>query len=164
MIRTIQPEDYEDLIQLIAHFRVTMSRFSGRADPYDVEAAEAELAKYDDPCYKVFLAEKEEDTLVGYLVCRISEEKVCAESLFVLPEYRRQGIGTALFEKAESLVQEFDLETVYNQVHPNNDRMIGFLLKRGYNVLNMIEIRRRLNDEIHLQRIKVGKNSFEYCC
>jgi ribosomal protein S18 acetylase RimI-like enzyme len=164
MIRTIQPEDNEDLIQLIAQFRVTMSRFSGKAEPYDVEAAEAELAKYDDPSYKVFLAEKEDNMLVGYLVCRIFEEKVCAESLFVLPEHRRQGIGTALFQKAESLVQELNLETVYNQVHPNNDRMIGFLLKRGYDVLNMIEIRRRLSGEIHLQRIKVGKNSFEYCC
>lgn len=164
MIRTIRPEDNEDMVQLIAQFRVTMSRFFGRAEPQNIVAAEAELAGYDDPSYKVFVAEDEEKTIIGYLVCRIHEEKVCAESLFVLPEYRRQGIGTALYKKAETLVEELDLDTVYNQVHPNNDRMIGFLLKRGYNVLNIIEVRRSRSGEAHLQRIKVGKNTFDYCC
>lgn len=164
MIRTIQPEDHEDMVQLIAQFRVTMSRLYGRAEPQDVVSAEVELARYDDPSYKVFIAEDEEKTLIGYLVCRNIEEKVCAESLFVLPEYRRQGIGTALYEKAETLVEDLELETVYNQVHPNNDRMICFLLKRGYNVLNMIEVRRTRSGEAHLQRIKVGKNTFDYCC
>jgi ribosomal protein S18 acetylase RimI-like enzyme len=164
MIRTIQPEDNEELVQLIAQFRVTMSRFYGRAEPHDVEAAEVELARYEDPSYKVFVAEEENQELTGYFVCRVFENKVYAETLFVRPEYRRQGIGTALYEKAETLVEELDLETVYNQVHPNNDRMIGFLLKRGYNVLNMIEVRRSRSREKNLQRIKVGKNSFEYCC
>lgn len=164
MIRTIQPKDNEELVQLIAQFRVTMSRLHGKAGPHDVEAAGVELARYDDPCYKVFVAEDENKKLIGYITCRISEDKVCAETLFVRPEHRRQGIGTALYEKVEALVEELDLETVYNQVHPNNDRMIGFLLKRDYNVLNMIEVRRKKSGETNLQRIKVGKNSFGYCC
>lgn len=164
MIRTIQPGDNADMVQLITQFRVTMSRYHGRAEPQDVSAAEAELARYDEPSYKVFVAENEEKKPIGYLVCRISEEKVCAESLFVLPEYRRRGIGTALYERVEELVEELDLETVYNQVLPNNDRMIGFLLKRGYNILNMIELRGPRRGETNLQRIKVGKNTFDYCC
>lgn len=42
-------------------------------------------------------------------------------------------------------------------VHPNNDRMIGFLRKHGYTVLNLIEIRRPYQGENIHNTIHVGE-------
>lgn len=187
IVRPFMPEDEEQLIDLIAHCRVTLSRFRGRAKALDLEAAAQELKDYQSPRYRLFVAEVDLDDLplsdgdeeskagkepeqgsgrwlVGYLVCRIEDEVVWAESLFVSPMFRRQGIGSALYDRAERLAEEVGGDTVYNWVHPNNDRVIAFLRRRNYTVLNMLEIRRSRPDESPTQRIRVGKNYFEYCC
>jgi len=67
-----------------------------------------------------------------------------------------QGIWSV---EAEQLAQEFDGDTVYNWIHPNNDRIISFLKKRGYNVLNLIEVRRARLGEETSEKIKVGNMS-----
>lgn len=77
-------------------------------------------------------------------------------------KYRCRGIGSALYVEAERLAQEFGGDIVYNWIHPNNDRIISFLKKRGYNVLNLIEVRRARPGEETAQKIKVGKHEFDY--
>jgi ribosomal protein S18 acetylase RimI-like enzyme len=164
MIRAVQSGDHEELVQLIAKFRVTLTGFHGRTVAPDIESAEVEMSGYDRPNYRVYVAESEEKILVGFLVCRIEKDYICAEALFVLPEYRRQKIGWALYDKVERLAEQNELDTVYNSVHPNNDRMIAFLNRRGFRVLNMIELRKARPGEPYMERIKVGKNTFDYCC
>lgn len=163
-IRPMRDNDHDMLVPLLAHFRVTMSRFHGRAIPTNFAAADEELLSYAEPGYRIFIAENEEEFPVAYLVCRVKEDVVWAESLFVLPDYRRQGVGSALYKQAELLAKELGGETVYNWVHPNNERMIEFLRRQGYQVLNLIEIRKPRSKESDLSRIKVGLNTFDYCC
>ena len=81
---------------------------------------------------------------------------------FVKEEYRRHGVATALHSKAEEIAASYGDDTVYNYVHPNNHRMIGFLRKRGYTVLNLIEIRKPYKDEKLTQTIAVGEHEFDY--
>jgi len=52
--------------------------------------------------------------------------------------------------------------TVFNWVHPNNDKMIKFLSKMGYNVLNLIEIRKPWKNEILTQKIRVENHDYNY--
>ena len=52
--------------------------------------------------------------------------------------------------------------TDYSYVHPNNHRMIEFLRKRGYTVLNLIEICKPYKDEKLMQTIVVGEHEFDY--
>ena len=52
--------------------------------------------------------------------------------------------------------------TVYNYVHPNNHHMLEFLRKRGYTVLNLIEIRKPYKGEKLTQKIAVGDHKFDY--
>ncbi len=163
-IRPMEENDRDLLVPLVAHFRVTLSRFQGAAISTDFSAAAQELEGYQEPAYRIFIAENEDDLPVAYLVCRIERGEVWAESLFVLPDYRRQGVGSALYQEAETLAEELGADTVYNWVHPNNERMIAFLRKQGYQVLNMLEIRKNRHTETDLSRIKVGLNTFEYCC
>ena len=98
----------------------------------------------------------------GYVLCRIDSEVVWVESIFVKEKYRRHGVATALHSKAEKIAASYGDDTVYNYVHPNNDRMIEFLRKRGYTVLNLIEIRKPYKDEKLTQTIAVGDHKFDY--
>lgn len=77
-------------------------------------------------------------------------------------KYRRQGVATALHGKAEEIATSCGDDTVYNYVHPNNHRMIEFLRKRGYTVLNLIEIRKPYKGEKLTQTIMVGEHKFDY--
>ena len=163
-IRLAEHGDHDRLIQLIAEFRVTMSRFRGSAPPPDLPAAERKLLSYGLPEHQVFVAESEDGSLVAFMVCHTEAGRVSIEALFVLPEHRRQGVGSLLYDRAENLALEVGDEPISNWVHPNNDRYIAFLRERGYLVLDLIELRKPRSGEGPLQQIKVGKNIFEYCC
>ena len=160
-IRRARTSDKEALVRLIAEFRVALARLRGRPSEPDLDAAEGELAEYREKDFPVYVAETRDGTLVGYLVCRVSDDVVWAESLYVRPENRRQGVGSALYEQAERLAQELGGDTVYNWVDPNNAAIIGFLRGRGYTVLNLIELRRARPDEEPEQTIRVGGYEFD---
>ena len=98
----------------------------------------------------------------GYVVCRVDSEVVWVESIYVKKEYRRHGVATALHSKAEEIAASYGEDTVYNYVHPNNHRMIEFLRKRGYTVLNLIEIRKPYEGENLTKIITVGEHKFDY--
>jgi ribosomal protein S18 acetylase RimI-like enzyme len=161
-VRPVRPDDKDALVPLIAQFRVTLAQFRGKNPAIDLEAAGTELAEYLRKDFPVFVAEDDNGKLVGYLVCRVVEAVVWAESLFVLPNARRRGVGSALYQQAERLVQQLGGDTVYNWVHPNNDGIISFLRKRGCSVLNLIEIRRPRPGEQPSQQINVGRHIFDY--
>ena len=146
---------------LAAQFRVALKSYKGITAVPDEAAGAAELREYLDAGYPVFAAVKD-NTCCGYLVCRVDEPCVWVESIFVLQAFRKQGIGTALFRKAEELASSFGEDTVYNYVHPNNEGMIAFLKTRGYSVLNLIEIRKPYAGEQLTQKIPVGENEFDY--
>ena len=103
-----------------------------------------------------------DENYAGYMVCRIQDDVVWVESIYVKEKYRRLGVATALHDKAEKLAEAYGNETVYNYVHPNNHRMIEFLKKRGYTVLNLIEIRKPYKGERLTQTITVGEHKFDY--
>jgi ribosomal protein S18 acetylase RimI-like enzyme len=127
----------------------------------DLAAAAMEAAEYQQRGFPIYVAE-EAEALVGYLVCRVDGDVVWAESLYVVPDCRRRGLGSELYMQAEILAQKLGGEAPYNWVHPNNDRIIRFLQKRGYNVLNLIELRRPYAGEKPGETLQVGKHRFEY--
>lgn len=150
-----------DAAVLLADFRVTLRGYKGIVSDLDVKDALEEMREYLRRGWPVYAAE-DEDALAGYMVLRIEDGVLWVEHLFVRPEYRRRGAGTLLFEKAEETARAMGEDTVYNFVHPNNDGMIAFLRKRGYTVLNMIEIRKPYADEQTKTTVRVGENVFDY--
>ncbi len=161
-IRQVESHDKQQLIELIARFRQTLARLRHKEEHHDLESAQAELDEYRQKDFPIYVAETDEGRLVGYLVCRVEGDVVWAESLFVLPEYRRQGIGSALYAEAEELARELGSETLYNWVDPLNHRMIGFLQQRGYTVLNLIEVRKAAPGESMTRKIRVGAHEFDH--
>jgi ribosomal protein S18 acetylase RimI-like enzyme len=149
------------LAEMVALFRVELRSYKGITSKPNIEAGREEMEEYLAAGFPVFAATVDGE-YAGYVVCRVNSEVVWVESIFVKEEYRRHGVATALHSKAEKIAASYGEETVYNYVHPNNHRMIAFLRKRGYTVLNLIEIRKTYAGEKTTQIIKVGENEFDY--
>ena len=150
-----------EIAPLVAQFRVTLKAFKGIAASPNESKGASELKEYLDAGFPVFTARKE-GVYCGYIVCRLDEPCVWVESLYVLPEFRRQGIASLLFRKAEELAASYGEDTVYNYVHPNNEGIIEFLKSRGYTVLNLIELRKPYTGEKFTRKIQVDGNQFDY--
>ena len=156
-------QNYEtQLIALIAKNRIALAELRKREKQLDMDAAREELNYYLNKDFPIFLAVSENQDLIGFTVCRVDEEIVWDELLFVIPEERRKGVGSALFKRAEEFAKELGGHTLYNWVLPNNYRSIPFLKKHGYEVLNLIEVRKRLPNETLTQKIKIGKFEYDY--
>lgn len=161
-VRQIAQSEVTKAAPLTAGFRVALRALKGIDAQPDIPAAQAELEEYLAAGYPIYAAVTVDGQYAGYMVCRIEEPCVWVESIYVTPENRRRGIASALFAKAEELARSYGEETVYNYVHPNNDKMIGFLKSKGYNVLNLIEIRKPYSEEKTSTKIQVGEHSFDY--
>ena len=151
----------DELAQLVALFRVELRSYKGIVSKPNIDAGREEMEEYLSAGFPVFAAVIN-GQYAGYVVCRVDSEVVWVESIFVKEEYRRQGVASALHNKAEEIAASYGEETVYNYVHPNNHRMIAFLRKRGYTVLNLIEIRKPYQGEQPTQTICVGEHEFDY--
>ena len=157
----IQRADADRLAPLMAEFRGTLNGYRGVVSKPDVPAGREEIIEFLDAGFPVYVVE-DGGALAGYMVCRIGEPCLWVEHLYVRDEYRRRGVGTLLFEKAEGLARAMGEDTVFNFVHPNNRGMIDFLRAKGYTVLNMIEIRKPYKGERLTTAIPVGDAVFDY--
>ena len=151
----------DSLAEMVALFRVELRSYKGIGSKPNLEAGREEMEEYLAAKFPVFVAVVD-GNYAGYVVCRIDSEVVWVESIFVREEYRLCGVASALHSKAEEIAASYGEDTVYNYVHPNNHRMIKFLRKRGYTVLNLIEIRKPYQGERLNQTITVGEHQFDY--
>ncbi|MFX1500150.1 MAG: GNAT family N-acetyltransferase [Promethearchaeota archaeon] len=161
-IRQYVPSDKLELTELISNFRISLAELKGSKRKIDLKAAEEELEFYLEKNYPIYIAAGNKGKLLGYHVCKIQDGIIWSESLYVIPEERRKGVASTLYEKAEDIAVEIGCDTVYNWVYPNNYRSIPFLKKRGYNVLNLIEVCKKRPEEKLTQKIKVNNFEFEY--
>ena len=159
IIKTTQVSDA--LAEMVALFRVELRSYKGITSKPNIEAGREETEEYLAAGFPVFAAIVD-GAYAGYVVCRVDSEVVWVESIFVKEEYRRHSVASALHNKAEEIAASYGEDTVYNYVHPNNHRMIAFLRKRGYTVLNLIEIRKPYKGEKLTQKICVGEHKFDY--
>ena len=134
-----QDKYFAEVATLLANFRVTLRKFKNEISEPDVEDAKEELSYYLEKKYPLYVAIKD-NKVVGYILLRV-DGVVWVEHIYVLEDYRRQGIASMLYQKGEEYSKNLCDETLFNYVHPNNDVMIAFLRKNGYDVLNLIEIR-----------------------
>lgn len=162
IIRLVKINDEEKTSRLIALFRVELKQLKGITSTPKIDQAKEEFREYIEAKYPIFVAEDNSKELLGYIVCRIDDGVVWAESLFVSVDARRNGIATKLYKEAEKIADELGNDTIFNWVHPNNDKIIKFLSKMGYDVLNLIEIRKPWKDEILTQKICVGNHEYNY--
>ena len=154
-------EDADRLAPLVAAFRIQLMSFKGVKAQPDAEAGKEEILGFLNSGFPVY-AVADNGVLAGYIVCRIDEPCLWVEHIFVREDFRRRGVASLLFRKAEEIAASMGEDTVYNFVHPNNEGMIRFLASKGYTVLNMIEIRKPYKGEKLTTTIHVEKTAFDY--
>ena len=103
---------------------------------------------------------KIKNKMVGYSVLKI-EDRVCwLDWLYVDPDYQGSGESSKLFDHAEEISLKLGNDQIYIWVHPDNHRMLKFLKKKGYDVLNLIEIKKK--KELISSTISIMGNEFRY--
>ena len=157
----IRTQDAERLAPLVAAFRVQLNAYRGIQSQPKLESAREELLDFLAAGFPVY-AVTDGRALLGYIVCRIDDNCLWVEQLYVREEQRRKGLASLLFDKAEELAAEMGEDTVYNFVHPNNEGVISFLRAKGYTVLNLIEVRKPYKGEKPGTTIQVGNETFDY--
>ncbi len=160
-VRKARKTDKEQIVGMILSFRETLKTYRDHGGLSTKADALKEYEDYLSKGYDIYVA-MTDTCAIGYMVLKIVKPCVWVESLFVKKTYRGNGAADVLFDKAETVAGSYGEETVYNNVHPNNASMIRFLQKRGYDVLNLIEIRKATSEEKPTEKIDVGSYTFNY--
>lgn len=92
----------------------------------------------------VLLAYYSEEEIIGYILIRRVEKKVCLlDGLYVLEQYRNQGIANKLLNAALEKCKEFNVKYVDIKVMTNNEIAMNI-----YKKLNFKEYELKLRKEI----------------
>lgn len=157
----IKNNNKHSIVNLVIEFRNYLSTLHDYEQNHEEISAKEEINLYLKNEYPIYAISKN-GLMVAYAVLRIEDNVVWLESIFVREDYRNKGLGKILFEKGEEIAREYYNETLYNYVHPNNDLMINFLKSMGYDVLNLIEIRKAYTKEEFNKEYQIGNNIFKY--
>ena len=145
-IRTAQPKDCPRLLDLLQqicalHSEIRPDLFQNGSSKYTVKSLEKLL---DDSTRLTFVAVDEQDSVMGYIFCilidhtsdsaRCSNKELYIDDLCVDAQYRREGIGDALFEKAVSTAKELSCHNVTLNVWEGNDSALRFYEKHGMKI------------------------------
>ena len=159
-IKEYNEQYFDKISELLASFRVVLEGFKGNIKDPDINSAKEELRDYINGKWPIYIA-LVDNKPVGYILLKV-DGVVWVEHIYIKEEYQRQGIGSLLYSKAEEYSSKLGCDTLFNWVHPNNDKIISFLKSKGYTVLNLIEIRKPFKGEKPHKKIKVDNNEFDY--
>jgi GNAT superfamily N-acetyltransferase len=136
-IRPAQPEDVETIFHLIkalAEYEKLSHQVTG-----NVELLQQHLFG-DRPCIEAILAEDNQNP-IGFALfftnysTFLTQPGIYLEDLFVMPEYRGQGIGKALLSYLARLAVERNCGRLEWSVLDWNETAIGFYQRMGATVL-----------------------------
>jgi ribosomal protein S18 acetylase RimI-like enzyme len=94
----------------------------------------------------------EDDDIVGFVMFSVEEggyeqdrRRGLIENLYVRPEHRNDGIGSALLETAESNLRQDGVEAIALEVLARNERAREFYANHGYNA-HRVELEKPTED------------------
>lgn len=95
----------------------------------------------------VFLVAYLDDTPVGYLVANIHPVMMCVHAIFVLTEYRKRGVATALLSECMQFIT--DEQVLQLDCFANNNEAFALYSKFGFKPYFItMQCRRKPNDPI----------------
>lgn len=144
-IREATKEDIDNLAQLVLNFRNEHSRMIGGEGTFILDDAMEEVRRYlarDDTGY--FVALDSSDKLIGFRRWELHDDFYFTRELYIIPDARRRGIAKALVRHFEKWVIEKGQDIASISCTPHNIAMIALAYSEGYDILNMIEMRKNL--------------------
>ena len=94
----------------------------------------------------VFLCE-EQEKLVGFARIQFWDGAYFIREVFVKKPFRRKGVGSKLLARCENFVSKNRETSVYLTVEPKHSVSIQYLIRNGYDTLNMLEFRKDLSTD-----------------
>jgi [ribosomal protein S18]-alanine N-acetyltransferase len=116
-VRLVKPEDLSDV------YKIEESSFK---DPYPLYF----LSQLADANPTTFLVALDQRVIVGYAVVDEWTDQQHLVSIAVLPDYRRKGVGQALFN---GLVERLREGKLILELRRSNIEALNFYLKNGFN-------------------------------
>lgn len=86
---------------------------------------------------EVLIAKNSNNVVEGYVAFRKKNVDVTwISSLYIDPQFQRQGIGEKLLSEVEKSAKESECKLVALETHKSADWAISFYKKRGYEIVN----------------------------
>ncbi len=138
--RVVEKQNKE-LAELVKEFRSDLNELNGITieQTYDHKDIQKETKAYFQK-NKIVIGAYKTEKLIGFLVLKEEERVFWVEWMYMSPQFRGTKCASELFDFADNIAKNSSGSQLYVWVHPTNHRMIRFLSKKGYNVLNLIEI------------------------
>jgi ribosomal protein S18 acetylase RimI-like enzyme len=96
---------------------------------------------------EMFLLAVVDGVIVGSIMAGYEGHRGWINYLATAPEYRRRGIGVALMQAAERLLNDAGCPKINLQVRPGNDAAIAFYRSIGFDVEGAISMGKRLTHD-----------------
>lgn len=95
----------------------------------------------------------QDNSLIGFSVVKAVDGVYWLDWIYVKPEYRGFFNASMLFDVSEKIALAAGEDRLHIWVNPDNDRMLRFLKKKGYDTLNLIEVTMRKRESTEEVRI-----------
>ncbi len=141
-LRPCQDTDLAALSLLVQDFFNHHRQLKGNNEPMSLAEAEKICQEWYER--HPLLVYAETDRVIGFVRLRQEGDVYWIEDIGVDQTERGQGHGRAMLAALEAYVQERGQDSLFVFVLPENRKAIEFYVANGYNILNMIELRKDL--------------------
>ncbi len=148
IIRAYDVKDFVSLTNLVAEFFTYHLQLNGRGPLPPEEAATIIPQDMLQESSHILVAETTEGkTVVGFCRVELHEGAYFLRELGVTENWQIRGVGTALLRAAEDYIREAGETNLYLSVVPRNINAVRFFVRRGYDILNTMELRTTVAEE-----------------
>ena len=149
----------DEFTLLVLEMREGMNSLNQINNQISINPAREEAESNFTDNRKVFVYQLN-DHWIAYSVIKIEDQVCWLDWLFVKFDHRRNSIASELFDHAEIFAKELGNDQLYVWVHPDNQPMLKLLKKKGYDVLNLIEVKKEKPKSNY--KIDIFDNKFRY--
>ncbi len=147
-IRKYDVQDFVGLTNLVAEFFTFHRRLNGRGPLPPEEAATIIPQDMLQESSHILVAETVEGTyIVGFCRIEMHEGAYFLREIGVTENWRIRGVGTALLRAAEAYIKSAGETNLYLSVVPRNIDAVRFFVRRGYDIINTMELRTQVSEE-----------------
>ncbi|MBN2362971.1 GNAT family N-acetyltransferase [candidate division WOR-3 bacterium] len=130
-----------ELVLMVYEFRLILHKLNKSPIEYTIKEAFEETSEYFKD-NKIVFGLYDDDLLIGFSVLKFENDVYWLEWHFIDRKFRGFENASLLFDYTENYVLEKGAFQMYIWVHPDNRQMLRFLKKKGYDVLNLVEVKK----------------------
>ena len=147
-IREYEVMDFASLTQLVAEFFTFHHRLNERGPMPPEEAATIIPEDMVHEASHILVAETiDNKEIVGFCRIELHEGAYFLRELGVTEKWRIRGVGTELLRAAEEYIKGMGETNLYLSVVPRNIDAVRFFVRRGYDIINTMELRTKVPEE-----------------